>query len=132
MELQLRSLIHSRAFVPSEYLLCLQKLGELSIWIISIRLGGILLATTLILVERLLCAVFLFAWLLSISTCCEFSYLFFNISPMILKGDNCLQHVWTVHDPDTPWHLHFVSTWFFTTWNKKQNIFQCRLNKEKN
>lgn len=48
------------------------------------------------------------------------SYLYFRRLPTSWKGASCRQHVRTVQEPDTPWHLHVVSTPALITWREKE------------
>lgn len=50
------------------------------------------------------------ASLVVLPTLSDVSYFCFSCFPISWNGESCLQHVRTVQDPDTPWHLQVVST----------------------
>lgn len=50
------------------------------------------------------------ASLVVLPTLSDVSYFCFSCFPISWNGESCLQHVLTVQDPDTPWHLQVVST----------------------
>lgn len=72
--------------------------------------GSVLDSSLLMDKENLPLALFVF-----VSTLYAFSYLRFKTCPISWKGANWRQQVLTVQVPDTPWHLHLVFTWPFTT-----------------
>lgn len=49
----------------------------------------------------------------------------FKLSPTIRKFGNRIQHVFTVHDPDIPWHLHSwrISLWTCCEKRRKKKTF---------
>ena len=60
------------------------------------------------------------ASLVVLPTLSAVSYLYFRRLPTSWKGASCRQHVRTVQEPDTPWHLHVVSTPALTTWKEEE------------
>lgn len=76
--------------------------------------GSVLDSSLLMDKENLPLALFVF-----VSTLYAFSYLRFKTCPISWKGANWRQQVLTVQVPDTPWHLHLVFTWPFTTCKTK-------------
>lgn len=48
----------------------------------------------------------------------------FRLSPIIRKFGKRIQHVFTVHDPDIPWHLHSwrISLWTCCKKKRKKNV----------